>query len=138
MGILNKSGGSGCIQASYELGKVIGTGAFASVRRAQHRRTGRMMAIKIMDKRSEVFDTESLAQEIESMRRIDHPNCVLLHEVYLPHFLQPHALAHRCQHSLGSADLAETSRMYLFVRVCNRLSQRTILHSVDWLARLML
>ena len=33
---------------------------------------------------SEAFDAESLAQEISCMQRIEHPNCVMLHEVDPP------------------------------------------------------
>ena len=72
------------VASRYEIGKVIGKGAFASVRRAEHRETGNKVAIKIIDRKHDASDAESLAQEISCMQRIEHPNCVMLHEVDPP------------------------------------------------------
>mmetsp|Transcript_3807 Transcript_3807/g.9108 ORF Transcript_3807/g.9108 Transcript_3807/m.9108 type:complete len:522 (+) Transcript_3807:78-1643(+) len=77
MGILSKG-----IHKSYEIGKSIGKGSFAVVKEGLHKESGLRVAIKIVDKKDAVFDAESLEQEIATMKKVSHPNCVLLHEVY--------------------------------------------------------
>jgi serine/threonine protein kinase len=85
-------------------------GSFAVVKEGRHKATGTAVAIKIVDKKDAVFDPESLEQEvspsfpslnssrqrervpmltsthppsqISTMKKVAHPNCVLLHEVY--------------------------------------------------------
>mmetsp|Transcript_39548 Transcript_39548/g.61682 ORF Transcript_39548/g.61682 Transcript_39548/m.61682 type:complete len:520 (+) Transcript_39548:31-1590(+) len=77
MGILSKG-----VHRTYEIGKTIGKGSFAVVKEGLNKETGQRVAIKIVDKKDAVFDAESLEQEIATMKRVSHPNCVLLHEVY--------------------------------------------------------
>eukprot|EP00287_Rhodomonas_sp_CCMP768_P007765 CAMPEP_0196728014 /NCGR_PEP_ID=MMETSP1091-20130531/8843_1 /TAXON_ID=302021 /ORGANISM="Rhodomonas sp., Strain CCMP768" /LENGTH=503 /DNA_ID=CAMNT_0042070713 /DNA_START=119 /DNA_END=1630 /DNA_ORIENTATION=- len=77
MGILSKG-----VHKSYEIGKTIGKGSFAVVKEGLQKETGLRVAIKIVDKKDAVFDAESLEQEIATMKKVSHPNCVLLHEVY--------------------------------------------------------
>lgn len=77
MGILSKG-----VHKSYEIGKTIGKGSFAVVKEGLQKETGMRVAIKIVDKKDAVFDAESLEQEIATMKKVSHPNCVLLHEVY--------------------------------------------------------
>ena len=68
----------------YELGKLLGCGAFAKVFHARDRRTNQSVAIKILNKKK-LLATPSLAnnikREISIMRRLSHPNIVNLHEV---------------------------------------------------------
>jgi serine/threonine protein kinase len=40
------------------------------------------VAIKVIDKKDAEFDADSLEQEIAIMKKVDHPNCIKLHEVY--------------------------------------------------------
>ncbi len=40
------------------------------------------MAVKIIDKKDAQFDKDSLEQEIAIMKRVNHPNCIKLHEVF--------------------------------------------------------
>eukprot|EP00281_Chroomonas_sp_CCMP1168_P026737 CAMPEP_0206254450 /NCGR_PEP_ID=MMETSP0047_2-20121206/23697_1 /ASSEMBLY_ACC=CAM_ASM_000192 /TAXON_ID=195065 /ORGANISM="Chroomonas mesostigmatica_cf, Strain CCMP1168" /LENGTH=490 /DNA_ID=CAMNT_0053680737 /DNA_START=107 /DNA_END=1576 /DNA_ORIENTATION=- len=77
MGILSKG-----VHKGYEIGKTIGKGSFATVKEGVHKESGRHVAIKIVDKKDAVFDAESLEQEIATMKKVSHPNCVQLHEVY--------------------------------------------------------
>mmetsp|Transcript_34336 Transcript_34336/g.77341 ORF Transcript_34336/g.77341 Transcript_34336/m.77341 type:complete len:502 (-) Transcript_34336:82-1587(-) len=77
MGILSKG-----VHKSYEIGKTIGKGSFAVVKEGIHKASRTRVAIKIVDKKDAVFDAESLEQEIATMKKVSHPNCVLLHEVY--------------------------------------------------------
>jgi len=77
MGILSKG-----IHKSYEIGKSIGKGSFAVVKEGLHKESGNRVAIKIVDKKDAVFDAESLEQEIATMKKVNHPNCVSLHEVF--------------------------------------------------------
>eukprot|EP00285_Hemiselmis_virescens_P000685 CAMPEP_0173414886 /NCGR_PEP_ID=MMETSP1356-20130122/84563_1 /TAXON_ID=77927 ORGANISM="Hemiselmis virescens, Strain PCC157" /NCGR_SAMPLE_ID=MMETSP1356 /ASSEMBLY_ACC=CAM_ASM_000847 /LENGTH=478 /DNA_ID=CAMNT_0014377093 /DNA_START=39 /DNA_END=1472 /DNA_ORIENTATION=+ len=77
MGILSKG-----IHKSYEIGKSIGKGSFAVVKEGLHKESATRVAIKIVDKKDAVFDAESLEQEIATMKKVNHPNCVQLHEVF--------------------------------------------------------
>jgi 5'-AMP-activated protein kinase catalytic alpha subunit len=67
----------------YELGEVLGEGAYGIVRIAKHTESGKMFAIKILDKRKIKQDNliENLRSEIRIMKSINHPNIVRLYEV---------------------------------------------------------
>ncbi|KAF8095306.1 hypothetical protein N665_0337s0014 [Sinapis alba] len=75
---------SNVLFGKYELGKLLGCGAFAKVFHARDRRTNQSVAIKILNKKK-LLATPSLAnnikREISIMRRLSHPNIVNLHEV---------------------------------------------------------
>ncbi|XWS22095.1 hypothetical protein CRYUN_Cryun29cG0005100 [Craigia yunnanensis] len=67
----------------YEIGKLLGCGAFAKVYHARNVRTGQSVAIKAVSKQK-VFRGEFMVQvkrEIAIMRRLQHPNIVKLIEV---------------------------------------------------------
>ncbi|KAK7305514.1 hypothetical protein VNO77_43420 [Canavalia gladiata] len=67
----------------YELGRVLGCGAFAKVYYARNVQTGQSVAVKIINKKK--LAGTSLAgnvkREISIMSRLQHPNIVRLHEV---------------------------------------------------------
>jgi len=77
MGILSKG-----ITKYYDIGKTIGKGSFATVKEGTRKDTGQKVAIKVIDKKDAVFDAESLEQEIATMKKVNHPNCVALHGVF--------------------------------------------------------
>ncbi|KAJ8751302.1 hypothetical protein K2173_016484 [Erythroxylum novogranatense] len=67
----------------YELGKLLGCGAFAKVYHARNVRTSQSVAIKVVNKKK--ISTSSLMsnikREISIMRMLNHPNIVKLFEV---------------------------------------------------------
>jgi len=66
---------------SYELGEVIGEGAFSVVRLGTDRATGEQHALKIMDrKKMSESELKMLNQEVEILQSVKHPNIVTLHE----------------------------------------------------------
>lgn len=67
----------------YEVGKLIGCGAFAKVYHARNVKTGQSVAIKSVSKQKIVKNglTAHVKREIEIMRRLRHPHIVKLHEV---------------------------------------------------------
>ncbi|XP_010414277.1 PREDICTED: CBL-interacting serine/threonine-protein kinase 11-like [Camelina sativa] len=68
----------------YELGKLLGCGAFAKVFHARDRRTGQSVAVKILNKKKLLTNpalANNIKREISIMRRLSHPNIVRLHEV---------------------------------------------------------
>lgn len=67
----------------YELGRTIGEGTFAKVRFAKNTETGEHVAIKILDKEKVLKHklVEQIKREISTMKLIEHPNVVRLHEV---------------------------------------------------------
>jgi calcium/calmodulin-dependent protein kinase I len=71
------------VNAFYELGEDLGSGAFSKVKRATHKKTGEKLAVKIIEKK--LVDEEDLiilSREIEIMKRLDHPNVLKLKEVF--------------------------------------------------------
>ena len=70
------------IHRTYEVGRTLGKGSFATVKEGRHRDKGTLVAIKIVDKWMNSFHQSSLEQEIETMMKVSHPNCLRLHEVY--------------------------------------------------------
>jgi serine/threonine protein kinase len=71
------------IKADYKIESIIGQGAFATVRKAKHRKTKERVAVKILSKRK--MSKEEMAgmeNEISILESIDHPNVVKLIDTY--------------------------------------------------------
>ncbi|KNE60468.1 CAMK/CAMK1 protein kinase [Allomyces macrogynus ATCC 38327] len=70
------------LYAKFDIGDVIGTGAFSEVRRATERATGVRFAVKIIDK-AKCRGKESMIQsEVEILKRVKHRNIIRLFEMY--------------------------------------------------------
>lgn len=71
------------IFGKYEVGKLLGCGAFAKVYHARDVRTRQSVAIKTVSKQKILKGgfTEHVKREISIMRRLRHPHIVRLHEV---------------------------------------------------------
>lgn len=71
------------LMQKYELGKLLGQGAFAKVHHARNIHTGESFALKIIDKEkvNKVGLIEQIKREIAIMRLVRHPNVVQLYEV---------------------------------------------------------
>ncbi|KAM1167110.1 hypothetical protein ACFX19_029703 [Malus domestica] len=67
----------------YELGKLLGCGAFAKVYHARNVLTGQSVAVKIINKKKLTGTNlmSNIKREITIMRRLRHPNIVKLYEV---------------------------------------------------------
>lgn len=67
----------------YELGKLLGCGAFAKVYHARQVETGQSAAVKVISKKKIAGSSlaENVKREISIMSRLHHPNIVRLHEV---------------------------------------------------------
>ena len=67
----------------YELGKVIGAGAFSKVRIAVHTVTNEKVAVKIVNKDQihNIKDLERVMREMHVLKNIIHPNIIRMHEV---------------------------------------------------------
>ena len=66
----------------YKVGKELGRGAFAVVKEATHKSSGRKYAVKIIDRNAMGDSNElSMQREIEIMKQVDHPNIILLRQV---------------------------------------------------------
>lgn len=63
----------------YKLGRKLGSGAFSVVHIATHRETRKQVAVKCIAKTSlAALDAKALKQEVEIMKKLDHPNLVPL------------------------------------------------------------
>ncbi|CAG9319801.1 unnamed protein product [Blepharisma stoltei] len=71
------------INEVYDFGQSLGRGAFGEVRRAKHRSTNLLRAIKILlkDKPSTEANTE-LLNEVEMIKAVDHPNIIKVFEYF--------------------------------------------------------
>jgi len=77
------SGGSGRVDDVYDVGEEIGRGAFSVVKRAKHKKTGREVAVKFIEKKYvDKQDLMLLGREIDIMKKLDHPNVLKLYEVF--------------------------------------------------------
>lgn len=67
---------------NYHLIQQIGEGSFGRVYKARRKYTGRMVAIKMINKRGQhEEDLEILRREIDILRKVDHPNIMRLLEI---------------------------------------------------------
>ncbi|CAK0831758.1 unnamed protein product, partial [Prorocentrum cordatum] len=65
----------------YEVTKVLGDGSFGSVLRARNRNSGELVAIKKMKQKYHSWEECMKLREINSLRKLVHPNIVKLKEV---------------------------------------------------------
>nr|QQX36512.1 CBL-interacting protein kinase 11 [Nitraria tangutorum]BCS41669.1 calcineurin B-like protein-interacting protein kinase [Nitraria tangutorum] len=78
----NCKAANGALFGKYELGKLLGCGAFAKVYHARDVRTNQSVAIKIISKKKiNVNLMSNIKREISIMRRLNHRHIVKLHEV---------------------------------------------------------
>lgn len=66
----------------YNVGKLLGKGNIAKTREATQKRTNLKVAIKILPREHPDFSYKSLMNEIEIMKKVDHPGCIRLHDVF--------------------------------------------------------
>ncbi|OMJ84731.1 hypothetical protein SteCoe_14122 [Stentor coeruleus] len=66
------------LQDNYRIGKVLGSGTFGIVRQATHKKTSQEYAVKIFPKSALYKEmlSESLKNEIEILKNLDHPNII--------------------------------------------------------------
>ncbi|KAK7385617.1 hypothetical protein VNO78_31350 [Psophocarpus tetragonolobus] len=67
----------------YEVGRLLGCGAFAKVYHARNIETGQSVAVKVLSKKKLTASglASNVKREIAIMRRLHHPNIVKLHEI---------------------------------------------------------
>ena len=70
------------VKKYYDLKETIGTGSFATVKLAVHKKTGAKVAVKVIDKTGLKDLEENLQNEIDILKSIDHPNIVALKEIF--------------------------------------------------------
>ena len=68
---------------NYQIGKIIGQGAYAVVRICFHRESQKKFAIKIYEKTklNDQMKKKAVQREIIALRKIDHPNCIKMHDL---------------------------------------------------------
>jgi len=72
---------TGPIESRYIFKEIIGKGGFGKVRRVQDRVTGQDLAIKIIPKKNvHSLSVKLIENEIEVLKRLDHPNIIKLYE----------------------------------------------------------
>lgn len=62
--------------------EVVGQGAFATVKKAVERSTGKTFAVKIISKRKVMGNMEGVSRELEVLQQLDHPRIVRLKGFY--------------------------------------------------------
>jgi len=67
----------------YRIGEVLGTGSFATVKKAVHREDGSTWAVKCIDRsKLEPEDEEALKTEVQILFPLRHPHIVTMREVF--------------------------------------------------------
>mmetsp|Transcript_37156 Transcript_37156/g.58503 ORF Transcript_37156/g.58503 Transcript_37156/m.58503 type:complete len:743 (-) Transcript_37156:1309-3537(-) len=70
------------IQLYYDIGDKIGAGFFATVFKAQEKKTGQEVAIKCIDKAKVGEKVAMLQEEVNILSKVKHPNCVQMLEIF--------------------------------------------------------
>eukprot|EP00284_Hemiselmis_tepida_P017401 CAMPEP_0174917722 /NCGR_PEP_ID=MMETSP1355-20121228/2642_1 /TAXON_ID=464990 /ORGANISM="Hemiselmis tepida, Strain CCMP443" /LENGTH=514 /DNA_ID=CAMNT_0016162847 /DNA_START=32 /DNA_END=1573 /DNA_ORIENTATION=+ len=65
-----------CVQDYFELGDKIGKGTFGYCFYAVTRTTGVPVAVKSLMRKNKRFNKDSVAQELQMLRRVNHPSCL--------------------------------------------------------------
>ena len=74
---------NGKFKDHYQIGQMLGQGAFGEVRKCTTRDTKVIRAVKLIKKESmNQEEEESFKQEIGILKRLDHPNILKLYEVF--------------------------------------------------------
>ncbi|KAK7276110.1 hypothetical protein RIF29_17243 [Crotalaria pallida] len=81
--VVENSTSTTALFGKYELGRLLGCGAFAKVYHARNVNTGQSVAVKVISKKkiTGASLTANVKREISIMSRLHHPNIVKLHEV---------------------------------------------------------
>jgi len=66
----------------YEVGKMLGKGSIGRTLEGVSKVTKKKVAIKALPRSHPEFEYKTLMTEIEIMRRVDHPHCIKLHDVF--------------------------------------------------------
>lgn len=134
----------------YVLGKVLGQGAYASVRQAQHTGTGHKVAIKIFDKQRGNWENrkKQIMREVRLLEQVQHPNVVNFYEcidanlhLYIAVELVDGGSMRQYLNRQAYRRLEETHVRRLFYQVCDGLSylhERCIAHRDVKLENLLL
>lgn len=71
------------VEETYEFKEDLGLGNYSVVKKAVHRKTGEVVAIKIYDKRHlPIFDKGCISTEVEILKSLRHPNVINIKEAY--------------------------------------------------------
>ncbi len=71
----------GQIEVDYTIGKIMGSGAFATVREVTHKDTGNSRALKII-KKNPKQDSSRMYLEVDILKKLVHPNIMQIFEFY--------------------------------------------------------
>ena len=71
----------GLIEKDYTIGEVVGSGAFASVRKVKSKTNGQIRALKIIKKQKNQ-NSARMYLEVEILKKLIHPNIMQIYEVF--------------------------------------------------------
>lgn len=69
------------IESDYMIGEIVGSGAFATVRKVVHRKTKQARALKILKKKKS-DDKDKMYLEVDILKTLVHPNIISIFEFY--------------------------------------------------------
>ncbi|KAL0487448.1 calcium/calmodulin-dependent protein kinase [Acrasis kona] len=70
------------IKKDYDIGRVLGSGTFSTVKLATQKSDSRQVAVKIIDKTNLQVNTDSLRTEVKILKSVEDPNIVELIDIY--------------------------------------------------------
>jgi calcium-dependent protein kinase len=71
----------GQIESDYTIGEIVGSGAFATVRKVIHKETNQPRALKII-KKNPKQDSSRMYLEVDILKKLIHPNIMQIYEFY--------------------------------------------------------
>lgn len=71
----------GQIESDYTIGEIMGSGAFATVRKVIHKQTNNARALKII-KKNPKQDSSRMYLEVDILKKLIHPNIMQIYEFY--------------------------------------------------------
>lgn len=112
----------------YRLLKILGKGAFSKVFLGEHMETGKLYALKVMDKgkKAHNIDFNELAEkEIEITREISHPNIIKIHDYSTSDYLTLNQTGKQKEVLFMALEMATEGELFDLIYQTGAFSERT-------------
>eukprot|EP00754_Rhynchopus_humris_P011589 Rhum_TRINITY_DN14239_c0_g1::Rhum_TRINITY_DN14239_c0_g1_i1::g.75518::m.75518/K19603/MAPK15; mitogen-activated protein kinase 15 len=114
--------------SEYELGHVVGRGAYGVVCKATHKETGTLMAVKtVYDAWAHPILSQRSYREIQIMQQLCHPNIMPLHDLFInpnrkdAHLIMPF-IPHTCEDLLAKRQLLAQHKKWFMLQLLSALA----------------
>lgn len=112
----------------YKLLKMLGQGAFSKVFLGEHMETGKMVALKVIDKNKkdgEIDFNELAEKEIEITKEISHPNIIKLHDSSTSEYISLGQCGRHKEVNYMALEIASEGELFDLIYQTGAFSERT-------------